>query len=182
MKLGKQKRTLKARMRDNEIISSTVPSYRRNYHPLRASVDARPRLGHEACVRCDAQECEEPDGFISTNQTALRIRLGYVVYRPFGSLFLRAFNVYGRTEEAFIHTLCAMEGGMELEAIRDDLCCLCKKQFFCVEEPKETVVWIEHGQFDDNGEYNPTSRGAVHWACAMHWWGEEITTAFVGPE
>lgn len=176
MKLGKRKT---ARTVGN-VRTVSAPSLRQFHrpNPLRVGRFSGQLPRRQARMTCKSQDCE--DRILTPEGGIVRVQLGFVTYDKYVR-FTEAFPVTpGGDTESFLHATCAMEGGMRIQSLKLDKCCLCDRQFFCHEEPKECCVFIQHGHIEGD-EFITIREGAVHWPCADWHWGGDITVAWRGP-
>lgn len=144
-------------------------------------------------VNCCHQECEtnnEGSGgqIVIAEQAVVRFRLGYVTLARTGrNRFTPMFVCNDSMEyEVFAHANCAMDGGLNIEQLKTDTCSICDCHFYCAESPRETIVHVEHGVLNVDGqgyyEFEPGLGGYVHWACARHWWDDNLFEGLKGDQ
>lgn len=133
---------------------------------------------HVDCVHETCRGLQDPAGY-GNESSFIRIRIGYVFYGVKGEIFVPKFSTTPDGEaEAFVHTLCAFDAGLEGEHMRTDVCPICDRQFFCQEMGKEEAIYLlEVGHYGEGGDglfETSGARGAIHWACAQDVLDEEL--------
>lgn len=166
------------------------PTIRHRIHRVVPNHDRR-LVSQGWTVDCCHEECEtnnEGSGgqIVVATQAVVRFRLGFVNLWKGRNKFTPMFVANDAMEyEVFAHANCALDGGLNIEQLRTDVCSICDCHFYCEVEPKETIVHVEHGEIniiDDQGnyEFEPGLGGYIHWACARHWWDDDLFDGLEG--
>jgi len=179
MRLGKKQRT---RTNDQDLHHGVSD------RPAPVAIPSAKRIG-DGVTRCGSQDCWEHN-IITLEHAAVSARIGYILYKRWGAMFVPEFDVNTEGDDVtYVHASCAIDGGLVLEELNMDCCCLCDHQFLCMEEPKEAVAFFVLGHFDPSPkghgykfQERDGPRGAVHWSCANWRWTPEFCASFEGPD